>query len=154
MLNLNRRIKLNTHEEMITTAHEVATLSPCLKKKVGAVLASDHIMLATGYGGAAFNCQECVRKKYEWTQDGCWSIHAEMRALFSYFKMYGFKEILPSSLTMYVTHGPCDQCLKYLHYFGLKTVVYDVPYHTDYTKWSGLIRISRFLEDKTIQREV
>jgi len=127
-------------EKLFAIAHKKATKSHCLKKKVGAVLfslSSGHI-LGSGCGGSTVPCSECVRKQYEWSQDGCWSIHAELDAMFNFFSQDGYTENIYSSI-MFTTHGPCDQCIKYLHRFRVSMIIYDITYHNDYSKWNGKI---------------
>lgn len=122
-------------------AFKEAEKSPCLKKKVGAVFVGEFTgtTLSKGHGGVQkpYSCEVCVRKTYTWQQDGCWSIHSEMNALFHYFKQYGFHDRL-QSVCCFVTHGPCDQCLKYLRRFGVMNVFYSIPYKTDYSKWKDM----------------
>lgn len=142
-------------EQMFDKAWAEAGLSTCLKKKVGAVLFNviQGRVMGIGHGGAVVPCERCVRKEYEWQQDGCWSIHSEMRAIFNSMNkptanMHGvggppvfrsnFKDCI-----MFVTHGPCDQCIKLCHLFGIPLMVYDEDYHNDYSKWDGKIRIQK-----------
>jgi len=129
-------------EKLFAIAHKKATKSHCLKKKVGAVLfgMDSGSILSSGCGEATVPCKECVRKVYEWSQDGCWSVHAELDAMFNYFGRDGYKENLYPSV-MFTTHGPCDGCIKYLHRFRVSMVIYDIPYHNDYSKWNGKIVI-------------
>lgn len=131
-------------------AKRISERSFCLKKKVGAVLFNTHdgSPLSYGYGSPLTLCRECIRKKVTWTQDGCWSIHSEVRAIFNYFDSFKYTENL-NHCAMLVTHGPCDQCLKYMSYFGIEIVIYDQDYKTDYSKWSHLIRVYKLkdLED-------
>lgn len=121
--------------------------SDCLKKKVGAVLVDivEETVLGVGFGGPKEPCERCVRKEYEWQQDGCWSIHSEMRAIFHALDSEGWTPLdLQANgprLVMFVTHGPCDQCLKLMHYFNIPLAVYDVEYHNDYSKWEGKIKV-------------
>lgn len=139
--------KIMWMKDAIAGAWMCAERSPCLKKKVGCTIIdmSCGFILAAGYGGAKEPCTECVRKKYEWQQDGCWSIHSEMRAIkvlekvFQDYRLDESKEV--KSFICVVTHGPCDQCLKYLHLIGIPLVVYDTPYHNDYSKWEGKIKV-------------
>lgn len=120
--------------------------SSCMKKKVGGVLFDTviHAIVGDGYGGSVrdIKCEKCIRETAEWTQDGCWSIHAELRALFGHFEKYGYSNDL-SSCVMFTTHGPCDQCLKYMAYFKIPLVYYDIKYKTDYTKWDGIIEVRK-----------
>lgn len=140
--------------------------SNCSKKKVGAVLIGldrmNHVnLIFDGYGGPVVpenNCALdenglCPRKSLLWTQDGCWSMHAEERALLN---TYLYAKERSSDLSrhnlhghypnvhkfvMVVTHGPCDQCIKFMVNAGVDLCVYDIDYRTDYSKWSQFIQI-------------
>ena len=153
---LNKDWTFEHLEDLMKRTHEEALNSPCLKKKVGALLIDINSMWikGRGYGGAEIPCKECMRKKYEWQQDGCWSIHSELRALFDYFKNFEYVECafhILNNHVMLTTHGPCDQCIKYCHYFQIRAMIYDIPYHNDYSKWTGKINIYRLdTENKTI----
>jgi len=140
-------MKLNLLKFRMEQAFQIAEFSPCLKKKVGAVLL-DSLTLdirGKGFGGASIPCKECLRDKLIFQQDGCWSMHSELRTLFYYFNKYGFKEDL-SNLIMLTTHGPCDSCIKYCVYFKIPTMIYFHPYKTDYIKWQNQIKIYQLFE--------
>lgn len=126
--------------------------SRCTKKVVGSYLmgieakedGEEVLHDYLGYGGPSegTHCKInedglCPRKYMNWAQDGCWSVHAEQRALIA----AGFDLNPEYEWTMLVTHGPCDQCLKFMHHAGVSTVIYDVEYKTDYSKWEGKIKI-------------
>lgn len=132
-----------------------AEKSPCLKKKVGAVLLNNvnFDLLSKGYGGAQVPCDTCKRKEFEWQQDGCWSVHSEMRAIFNYFSKYGYviQGGLPNTMLL-TTHGPCDQCIKYSVYFGIPIITYSVYYHNDYSKWKGKIKIYQLTDTEWIEQ--
>ena len=144
-----------TESVCFNLAWETSKLSLCLKKKVGAVL-YDPLSgkeVGVGYGGAVVPCEHCVRKEYEWQQDGCWSIHSEMRAIFDAMSqptinMHGvggspiFRKSFKNHV-MFVTHGPCDACIKLCHLFGIPLIIYDKDYHNDYSKWDGKIKIQK-----------
>ena len=156
-------------KSVMDIAWQAAGRGECIKKQVGAAFAQDKKILSVGYGGSELNCnspldltnlqmtrrfdfegeERCIRKDYEWTHDSCWSIHAEMRALLDYVKIHGFDIRQTSKGTMYTTHGPCDQCLKYLQFFGIKKVIFAADYKTDYSKWTGLIDIYQLVETES-----
>lgn len=126
-----------TLEVYMKEAWKESKNSPCSKKQVGAVLVCNatHRVVGRGYGGDVKVCNPCDKKKYEWFQDGCYAVHAEIRAMFDFITHP--KETDLHYFTMFVTHGPCDQCMKYMSYFNVGKVVYDEPYKVDYTKWAG-----------------
>ena len=153
---MNNKKLMNILETAREAAREAAKLSSCVNKKVGCAFMNfdTNEIVSIGYNGAKEPCEKCVRKVFHWQQDGCWAIHAEIRALF-YFTKYHNDRLNRDFSRLYAvtTHGPCDQCLKYLHYFGVPLVVYDIPYHNDYSKWEGKIKVlsmEEFLHERTI----
>lgn len=142
---------LNQIRHALSCAYSEAENSTCLKKKVGAAMVSKQSgkLLSVGHGDPATPCKECTRKTREWTQDGCWSIHAELATMFNYFDMAGYTHPLKDCV-MVVTHGPCDQCLKYMSYFGIDVVIYDQDYKTDYSKWENKIRVYKLKDLEAI----
>lgn len=134
-------------------AWKKAQLSKCWKKKVGCVFTSTEAgserVVVTGYGDISDRrdrnlCESmieghvCRRDDLDdiWYETGCPSIHAEHRALNNLF----MNRIVPdfSKVAVYVTHGPCDACLKMLDAVGVTKVFYDVGYKTDYSHWPNM----------------
>lgn len=133
------------HTMNMNVAWTASKESRCLKKKCGAVIISRGEVIATGYGdrdGEA--CTECARDKKEvFYSDGCYSVHAEMRACIKALQN-GFSDW--SNAVVYVTHGPCDACLKLLNHLGVRKVIYDKPYKTDYKGHWPLIEVLSLTE--------
>lgn len=133
------------HTLNMNVAWTASKESRCLKKKCGAVIISRGEIIATGYGdrdGEA--CTECARDKKEvFYSDGCYSVHAEMRACIRALQN-GFSDW--SNAVVYVTHGPCDACLKLLNHLGVRKVIYDKPYKTDYKGHWPLIEVLSLTE--------
>lgn len=133
------------HNLYMNVAWEASKQSRCLKKKCGAVIVCNDRIIATGYGdrdGEA--CTECARDKKEvFYSDGCYSVHAEMRACIMALQN-GFSDW--SDAVVYVTHGPCDACLKLLNHLGVRKVIYDKPYKTDYKGHWPLIKVLSLTE--------
>lgn len=138
-------MKESTLHKIMSQAWKSSEHSECKRKKVGAVLVDrlTYKIVSSGYGGATIECYTCIRDLEEWKQDGCWSVHAELRALLGLCEKLN---IPPSGLgsmdlIMFTTHGPCDQCLKYMDLFGIRTCVYDIPYHNNWEKWTGRVQV-------------
>lgn len=118
---------------MITTAYTFSQQSYCNRLKVGAVLAREGRILATGYNGTISgqpNACEC--------SDGSTSeftLHAEQN-LITFCARNG---IATAGTTMYITHAPCQQCSKLIAQSGITEVIYADYYKTT----EGL----EFLED-------
>lgn len=147
-----KQLTLSEQTLVMMEAWAQASNSECLKKRVGAVLYDTEKMevIGRGYGGPKTACDKCVRKEYEWQQDGCWSVHSEMRTIFNAMDNLGYSpddlQVIGGKLVMFVTHGPCDQCLKLMNYFNIPLVIFDVDYHNDYSKWNGKIQIAKIGE--------
>lgn len=110
-------------ETMLATAKLFGELSYCEKKKVGAVIAKDGRILATGYNGtiSGFDNQ-C--ETYSMLEDKLvtspYVIHAEQNVL-----MFCAKNGIPTDgTTMYITLSPCINCAKLMIQAGIKRVVF------------------------------
>ncbi|RXJ86870.1 deaminase [Arcobacter sp. CECT 8985] len=118
----------------INIAHEIASASKCVSKRVGAVIVKDGRILSTGYNGTPsgyVNCSEHWNDEYtndhhEWSKT--YEIHAEMNAIIWAAR----KGISIENATIYVTLEPCADCSKNLIASGIKRIVYDRAYeHTN-----------------------
>lgn len=129
----------------MSQAWKAANRSECLKKKVGCVFTQTkngvETFLTDAHGGVASHrptCKVCVRDDPDdrWFETGCWSVHSEHRAL-DYLRISGANPNF-AEVTVYVTHGPCDACLKMMDLVGITKVYYDVEYKTDYSHWPNM----------------
>ena len=151
----------NKDMEFMAAAWKESEKSTCLKKHCGCVITNDSgVIIATGFGAKyGEGCKECMRDKGEvFYGDGCWSVHAETRAIMDFMNYVGriysdeyalatdMTEVIrdiAATCTVYVTHGPCDACLKFLDFYGFKRVKYDIPYKTDYEGHWPNIKVTR-----------
>jgi len=151
MAKLNKLIMPNFME----VAWKASEKSNCYKKKVGCCFTykthDDYeVVLTIGYGDIAVHrdrtlCDSiyehttCRRDDIDdkWYETGCPSVHAEHRALDNLRRRR--QKIDYSRVTVYVTHGPCDACLKMLDFVGIQEVIYDIPYKTDYSHWPNMV---------------
>ena len=112
-------------------AYTVSTRADCRRSRVGAVIAKDHRIVATGYNGAPAGHVGCLAggcpragsqaepySPYDSGPGACIAIHAEANALLyaSYDRCTG--------ATIYVTRKPCDGCRKLIDGAGITRVVY------------------------------
>ncbi len=97
-------------EYFLDIAEKVAQRSTCLRLKVGALLVIRNKIIFTGYNGAPSGYKHCIDVGCRIVKDHCSrSIHAETNALklFNpYTLMWG------NQATLYVTHEPCDSCVR------------------------------------------
>lgn len=137
------------HRQFMNAAWEESKKSRCLKKHCGCILVCDGKIIAKGYGDrhSKLGCAECARDKGEtFYSDGCYSVHAEMRAVISALQN-GHTNW--RNTIAYVTHGPCDACCKLLNYLGVREVYYDEPYKTDYAKHWPLMSVTQLQKSTT-----
>ncbi len=111
----------------------IATRSTCLRRQVGALLAKDKRLIASGYNGAPSgmpHCLDigCLREQLKIPsgerQELCRGLHAEMNAVIQ-AAIYG---VSTKDSTLYCTNYPCVLCAKTLVQAGIKRVVFISDY--------------------------
>ena len=99
-------------------ALEWAKLSHCKKKKVGALIVKNRMIISDGYNGTPTgfgNCCEDQDGKTYW-----YVLHAEANAI---LKTAGSTHNC-NEATLYLTMSPCRDCSKLVYQSGIKRVVY------------------------------
>ena len=99
-----------------------AELSHCQRKKVGAIIVKDAIIISDGYNGtpAGFdNCCENDEGNTHW-----YVLHAEANAILKVAKSTNNCK----DATLYLTHSPCKDCSKLVLQSGIKRLVYQEAY--------------------------
>lgn len=132
---------MNKYDEtMLATAKLFGELSYCVKAKVGAVIARDGRILATGYNGTVSGHDNCCEIEIDGVlKTSPFTVHAEQNVI-SYCAKNG---ISTDDATMYITLSPCQLCAKLIVQAGIKRVVFlDL-----YKDTSGL----KFLKDCNIE---
>jgi dCMP deaminase len=121
-------------EYFMGIAELAATRSSCLRRHVGAVIALDHRVVATGYNGSPSGMTHCLtlgclRDKLKIPSgtraEICRGLHAEQNAL-----MFARGTELRGA-TLYCTNQPCVVCAKLIIQSGIRTVVFKDPYPDD-----------------------
>ncbi len=132
----NKRIsKINTY---LNVAEVFAYRSTCIKRKYGAVIVKNDVVISTGYNGSPRgyeNCcdiGECPRIKLEMHQgegyDICRAIHAEQNALLNCSREQTMgadiylTSINPEDNTIHPAK-PCPLCARFLLQAGIKNVI-------------------------------
>ena len=121
--------------------------SSCLRRRVGAVIVRDRMVMATGYNGAPKgvpHCGEqgCMRQKLGvpsgQRHELCRGLHAEQNAIIQ----AAYHGVSIRGGTMYCTFSPCLICVKMIINAGLERVVflgtYDDPLSSEMAHASGL----------------
>lgn len=118
-------------------ALEWGSLSYCKRKKVGALIVKDRMIISDGYNGtpSGFENQcEDSDGKTKW-----YVLHAEANAI---LKIAGSTQSAQGA-TLYLTMSPCKECSKLVLQSGIKRVVYI----NEYSDNSGLA----FLQEANIE---
>ena len=102
----------------IRMALEWAKLSHCNRKKVGAIIVKNKMIISDGYNGTPSgfdNFCEDENGKTNW-----FVLHAEANAI---LKTAGSTHDCSGS-TLYLTMSPCKDCSKLVHQAGISRLVY------------------------------
>lgn len=123
------KIKLNKYDKAyLRIATEWGLLSYCQRKKVGAIIVKDRMIISDGYNGTPSGFENCCEDEDGLTR---WDVlHAEANAILKVARSTQSCE----GATLYITLSPCKECSKLIHQSGIKRVVY----HNGYRDDSGL----------------
>ena len=118
-------------------AIEWGKLSHCERKKVGALIVKDRMIISDGFNGAPTGFDN--RCEDEDGNTNWYVLHAEANAI---LKVAGSTQSCKKS-TLYITLSPCKECSKLIHQSGIKRVVFQ----NSYKDTSGL----KFLEKAGVE---
>ena len=126
--------KIDTY---LNCAEVFAYRSTCIKRKYGAVIVKDDVVISTGYNGAPRgfdNCCDlgkCPRIERDMHQgDGygiCRAVHAEANAILKVACSNNSTE----GATLFCTMSPCLECAKLIIQAKIAEVYYDELYRDD-----------------------
>jgi dCMP deaminase len=103
-------------------ALEWAQLSHCHRKKVGALIVKDRMIISDGYNGTPTGFENPCEDEENYTK--WYVLHAEANAI---MKVAASTQSC-SGATLYITLSPCKECSKLIHQAGIKRVVYAQAY--------------------------
>lgn len=103
-------------------AKEWGNLSYCERKKVGAIIVKDRMIISDGYNGTPSGFENCCEDEAGWTK--WYVLHAEANAILKVARSTQSCE----GATLYITLSPCKECSKLIHQSGIKRVVYQNNY--------------------------
>ena len=99
--------------------------SYCLRRKVGALLVKDKMIISDGYNGTPSGFENICEDENMMTKP--YVLHAEANAITKVAKSNNSSE----GSTLYVTASPCLECAKLIIQSGIKRVVYGEKYRID-----------------------
>ena len=118
--------KLSRYDkDYLKIAMELGSLSYCKRKKVGAIIVRDRMIISDGYNGTPSGFDNCCEDEAGLTR---WDVlHAEANAILKVARSTQSCE----GATLYITLSPCKDCSKLIHQSGIKRVVYQKGYRDD-----------------------
>ncbi len=121
-------------------AKEWGKLSFCERKRVGALIVKDRMIISDGYNGTPSGFENFCEDEEGYTK--WYVLHAEANAI---LKVASSTQSCKGA-TLYITLSPCKECSKLIHQAGIVKVVYHQAYKDD----SGL----KFLKKAGIELEL
>ena len=103
-------------------AIEWVQLSHCDRKKVGALIVKDRMIISDGYNGTPTGFENACEDEAHYTK--WYVLHAEANAI---MKVASSTQSCAGA-TLYITLSPCKECSKLIHQAGIKRVVYAKAY--------------------------
>ena len=99
--------------------------SYCVRRKVGALIVKDKMIISDGYNGTPSGFENICEDDAGKTKP--YVLHAEANAITKVAKSANSSE----GATLYITASPCIECAKLIIQAGIKRVVYCDSYHSD-----------------------
>ena len=103
-------------------AMEWAKLSYCNRRKVGALIVKDRMIISDGYNGTPSGFENFCEDDNGYTK--WYVLHAEANAI---LKVANSTQSCTGS-TLYLTMSPCSNCSKLIYQAGILRVVYAKEY--------------------------
>ena len=103
-------------------ADEWGQLSYCQRKKVGAIIVKDRMIISDGFNGTPSGFENCCEDDAGITK--WYVLHAEANAILKVAKSTQSCK----DATLYITMSPCKECSKLIHQAGIVRVVYIYNY--------------------------
>jgi len=99
--------------------------SYCERRKVGALIVKDKMIISDGYNGTPSGFENVCEDEEGKTKP--YVLHAEANAITKVARSFNSSE----GATLYVTASPCIECAKLIIQAGIKRVVYSDHYRLD-----------------------
>lgn len=102
-----------------------ASNSYCERRKVGALIVKDKMIISDGYNGTPAGFENICEDENNKTKP--YVLHAEANAITKVAKSNNSSD----GATLYTTDAPCIECSKLIIQAGIRRVVYAVDYKND-----------------------
>lgn len=134
---MQEKKQLKYDKAYLRIAREWSKLSHCKRKKVGALIVKDRMIISDGYNGTPTGFENYCEDEEGYTK--WYVLHAEANAI---LKVASSTQSCLGA-TLYITMSPCKECSKLIHQAGITRLVYQI----DYKDNSGL----EFLEKAGVE---
>lgn len=99
--------------------------SYCQRRKVGALIVKDKMIISDGYNGTPSGFENVCEDEHNTTKP--YVLHAEANAITKIARSNNSSD----GATLYVTASPCIECSKLIIQAGIKRVVYSEKYRLE-----------------------
>ncbi|MFO7719538.1 MAG: dCMP deaminase family protein [Gillisia sp.] len=134
---MQQKKQLRYDKAYLRIAREWGELSHCKRRKVGALIVKDRMIISDGYNGTPSGFENFCEDEEGYTK--WYVLHAEANAI---LKVASSTQSCQGA-TLYITMSPCKDCSKLIHQAGITRLVYQM----DYKDNSGL----NFLEKAGVE---
>ncbi|WP_103866035.1 dCMP deaminase family protein [Aquimarina sp. I32.4] len=122
---MSKKKQLKYDKAYLRIANEWGKLSHCERKKVGAVIVKDRMIISDGFNGTPTGFENPCEDEEGYTK--WYVLHAEANAI---SKVASSTQSCKGA-TLYITLSPCKECSKLIHQAGIRRIVYQVGYKDD-----------------------
>jgi dCMP deaminase len=122
---MSEKKQLKYDKAYLRMAQEWGKLSYCERKKVGAIIVKDRMIISDGYNGTPTGFENYCEDDEGYTK--WYVLHAEANAI---SKVASSTQSCKGG-TLYITLSPCKECSKLIHQAGIIRVVYKEAYKDD-----------------------
>ncbi|MBQ0735011.1 deoxycytidylate deaminase [Aquimarina celericrescens] len=119
---MSKKKQLKYDKAYLRIAREWGKLSHCERKKVGAVIVKDRMIISDGFNGTPTGFENPCEDEEGYTK--WYVLHAEANAI---SKVASSTQSCRGA-TLYITLSPCKECSKLIHQAGIKRIVYQMGY--------------------------
>ncbi|GAA4273786.1 dCMP deaminase family protein [Aquimarina gracilis] len=119
---MSKKKQLKYDKAYLRIAREWGKLSHCNRKKVGAVIVKDRMIISDGFNGTPTGFENPCEDEEGYTK--WYVLHAEANAI---SKVASSTQSCRGA-TLYITLSPCKECSKLIHQAGIKRIVYQTAY--------------------------
>ncbi len=99
--------------------------SYCIRRKVGALIVKDNMIISDGYNGTPSGFENICEDENGLTKP--YVLHAEANAITKVARSNNSSE----DATLYITDAPCIECAKLIIQAGIRRIVYSKSYRID-----------------------